>query len=76
MFCIHCGISLTQENQRGLVCQACKEELHTLKAAITVTYCFTCGKPYRPLNMSIKHLNCQTGEEGHDRATETGYSAW
>lgn len=66
MYCILCGIFLHNKNQEGIVCQDCKYDVRKREhrarrtgcreqTIIGVHYCYRCGQPYRPTDLSIQH---------------------
>lgn len=66
MFCISCGVALTENNQEGIVCQTCRYAFERKEAQIvTVKYCYICGKRFIPSDSAISHSHCLTsiGEE-------------
>lgn len=62
MHCVICGVFLNDENQAGLNCLGCKQEREVDRKAreqvISVNYCYRCGRPYHPDDMSIQHESC------------------
>jgi len=66
MFCIACGVPLTNENQEGLACSECRRQLLQARRKedqiVKVKYCYWCGKPYRPSTLTgdiaIRHGDC------------------
>jgi hypothetical protein len=64
MYCVCCGSPLTEANQAGIVCQACKQcqqarRCHHWGLPITVRYCSRCGHSYSPPDASLTHLSCR-----------------
>jgi ABC-type uncharacterized transport system permease subunit len=60
MFCVACGAALTAENQEGIVCQWCRQEIETRRVqVVTVNYCYMCGCRFTPSDNAIRHLCCK-----------------
>jgi DNA-directed RNA polymerase subunit RPC12/RpoP len=65
MHCVLCSTLLHATNQVGIVCQECKGVLEGERRergqAIRVRYCAGCGKPFHPVDDSIRHRVCCLG---------------
>jgi DNA-directed RNA polymerase subunit RPC12/RpoP len=60
MFCVSCGVALTDENRQGIACTACRQPLERKRISLVeVNYCSTCGKPFTPEDHAITHRRCR-----------------
>jgi uncharacterized CHY-type Zn-finger protein len=60
MFCVSCGVALTDENQQGIGCKACRQALERKQIQLVdVNYCYSCGKPFTPADHAITHGYCR-----------------